>query len=268
MNRKSYEDLIFENRNKAYGAYELRVSYERTLMRSFFLGIAGLASMAFVIYQVNHMGPELPMKVKMTDKIDMSKIFTTEKFEVEPPAAQYPKPVSPPSVPKAPSVPDPRSFQPVVQPIAPAVMPVPMPAVTPIDPGAIPGGSPITSIGVPPIPGGGGEPIGEQIMNMASVDKQPEFPGGIENFYKFLADKIRFPRQAVEEGISAKLFVSFVIDKSGKLTQIEFKKKVGYGMEEAVAQVLEKSPAWSPGQVSNSKVNTVMVLPVNFNLLK
>jgi protein TonB len=94
------------------------------------------------------------------------------------------------------------------------------------------------------------------------------FPGGMEGFYNFLSKHIRFPQEAKSEGISGKLFVSFIIDKEGNLTHIEFMRKAGYGMEESVMAVLEKSPKWTPGYVGNNQVNTKMILPVSFDLIQ
>lgn len=115
---------------------------------------------------------------------------------------------------------------------------------------------------------GKGKGSGPEILSSAVVDKQPLFPGGMDGFYKYLSKHMRFPEEAKREGISAKLFVSFVIDKEGNLVEIEFIKKAGFGMEESVMAVLEKSPKWTPGQVGNEQVNTKMILPVNFNLVQ
>ena len=74
----SYEDLIFENRNKSYGAYELRVNYQANLMKSFFIGIGGLTLLAFIIYQIAHDPLPALVKHKETTLNDMSKIFEIE----------------------------------------------------------------------------------------------------------------------------------------------------------------------------------------------
>jgi len=273
MNRTRfpYEDLIFENRNKAYGAYDLRVNYEVNLMKAFFIGLGSLTIISIMIYWINRPGiSEIIFK-------ENSKIVLTENFVIQPDKieavipVQTPKKtrtIAPPSPPSPPI--DPNAFQMVKGPVEPAVEPldppVPPEPIGPIS-GGEPGGDP-TNTFVNAAIAGNGKSSGPVIVSSAVVDKQPMFPGGIEGFYKYLSRHMRFPDAARKEGISGKLFVSFVINKEGNLTEIEFIKKAGFGMEESVIAVLENSPKWTPGQVGNEQVNTKMILPVNFNLVQ
>jgi periplasmic protein TonB len=270
MNRTRfpYEDLIFENRNKAYGAYDLRVNYEVNLMKAFFIGLGSLSFVVFVIFWINR--PDIPEIVfKETSEFDLTKVYVmeTNTAEASVPVKQQNKTrtIPPPATPI-----DPLAFKPVKDPVEPEVLPVePILPSGPIEPlpGSEPGsGSPgnFTASNV----AGNGNGTGPVIVSSAVVDKQPLFPGGMDGFYKYLSQHMRFPEAAKREGISAKLFVSFVIDKEGNLVEIEFIKKAGFGMEESVMAVLEKSPKWIPGQVGNEHVNTKMILPVNFNLVQ
>lgn len=269
MNRTNfqYEDLIFENRNKAYGAYDLRVNYSVNLMRSFFITIGILVLFAFIIYRVTRSDDSVYKSAKMTTPIVMKDRYVIESsFKVrdiqvgkiqKPVTATFPK-----------SIVDPLSFKvtsKVVEP-AKAIDPVDPPAVVTPVVGAVPGGVPVD----PPISdiGGSGAGLLPSVVSSAVVDKLPEFPGGMEGFYSFLSKHVRFPKEARQEGISGKLFVSFVIDKAGNLVEIEFMKKAGFGMEEAVMAVLEQSPKWKPGLVGSQQVSTKMILPVTFNLVQ
>ena len=266
----SYEDLIFENRNKSYGAYELRVNYQANLMKSFFIGIGGLTLLAFIIYQIAHDPIPEKLKYKENTPFDMSKIFEIEHENNIPKSLikNIPKPASI-AAPK--HVVDPLSFKMVakvvepIQPVKPEPLPLPVEPISPAMPGSLPAALPV----LPVIGGGGaGSELGTTVLSSAAVDKLPMFPGGMDGFYNFLAKNMRFPNAARNEGISGKLFVSFVINKDGNLVEIEFVKKAGYGMEESVVAVLEKSPKWTPGQVGNQQVNTKMILPVTFNLVQ
>ncbi len=270
MNRTRfpYEDLIFENRNKAYGAYDLRVNYEVNLMKAFFIGLGSLTIISIMIYWINRPGiPEIIFKEN--SKIDLSENFVIESSKIEEKIPVQPikktRTIAPPSPPI-----DPNVFQMVQGAIEPAVTPLdpPLPP-EPIGPttGGEPGGDPTSTLINTAIVGKG-KGSGPEILSSAVVDKQPLFPGGMDGFYKYLSKHMRFPEEAKREGISAKLFVSFVIDKEGNLVEIEFIKKAGFGMEESVMAVLEKSPKWTPGQVGNEQVNTKMILPVNFNLVQ
>lgn len=266
----SYEDLIFENRNKSYGAYELRVTYQANLMKSFFIGIGGLTLLALITYQIARDPLPALVKHKETTLNDMSKIFEIEPENNIPKSLI--KNISKPTSLAAPKhVVDPLSFKLVakvvepIKPVKPEPITLPVEPISPALPGSLPAALPV----LPVIGGGGaGSELGTTVLSSAAVDKLPMFPGGMEGFYNFLSGHMRFPDAARTEGISGKLFVSFVINKDGNLVEIEFVKKAGYGMEESVVAVLEKSPKWTPGQVGNQQVNTKMILPVSFNLVQ
>lgn len=269
--RFSYEDLIFENRNKTYGAYDLRVNYDTNLMRSFFIAIGSLTMIAFLFYWINGLSQTKKPAHKIIEYVVLDKVFEIEKNvmkNIQP--VSFPKKavVATPPTPPVPPV-DPLSFKMVSEIIPPATKPIEPPQlVQSIDlPGSIASTGP-AGIFTAPISTGTGINSTVTVLSSAVVDKQPVFPGGLDGFYKFLANHIRFPEEAKREGISAKLFVSFVINKEGKLVEIEFVKKAGYGMEESVSAVLEKSPKWIPGQVGQEQVSTRMILPVNFNLVQ
>ncbi len=240
----SYEDLIFENRNKAYGAYDLRVNYQTNLMKSFFIGIGSLTLLAFIIYKITQ--NPIPVKEihKETTLLDASDIFEIEQKNIIP--LSEIKNISKPNVGALPKpIVDPNSFKLVTRVIEPIVPIEPSPEPLPIEPI----GEPIAFVGTPVIPldpitggTGRGSNLGTTVISSAAVDKLPMFPGGMEGFYDFLSKHMRFPNAARNEGISGKLFVSFVINKDGNLVEIEFVKKAGYGMEESVMAVLEKSP--------------------------
>ncbi len=265
--RSSYEDLIFENRNKSYGAYDLRVNYQTNLMKSFFVGIGGLTLVALIVYQINRYEKPKTIKIPKTDILDMSKIFSTEKFDViqNKPSVASQKSTT---ITAVKTIADPLSFKvvsKVIEPVKADPQPTIAEPITGLTAAAGLSSEPFTGTATIGTIGTGIQP---EIFSTATVDKLPEFPGGMEGFYNFLAKNVRFPEQARQERISGKLFVSFVIDIEGKLVEIEFIRKAGYGMEESVASVLSRSPKWSPGLVKDQQVNTKMILPVSFNLVQ
>ena len=82
MIQKNYEDIIFESRNKSYGAYELRVNYQARLTRAFFYGLLGIAIISFSIYFLNHSSKNLPSTAQMTDKVDLSQTFSVHQIDI------------------------------------------------------------------------------------------------------------------------------------------------------------------------------------------
>ena len=263
MRTHKWDELLFENRNKQYGAYELRVNYEKRLTRSMFFVLSGVVMTVLIAVAFDHRTPPLtPVRVK-----DPIVIFDDGRlyFDLPQPKSSAGKPHTPTA--EKPVV-DPLSFKPVQDPqVKPTTDPDPVTDPVISDPGTTGTGTGVISDPGPAVGGNGFSGLpGDKPHDLATVDVQPQFPGGIEKFYEYLKNNIVYPPSAREIGMSGRIYVSFVIDENGKLSAINFLRKAGGGMEEAVEKVLLKCPSWSPGILQNEKVSTAMVIPVSFNL--
>lgn len=99
------------------------------------------------------------------------------------------------------------------------------------------------------------------------VEQQPRFMnGGQEEFLKYVGSKLKYPSLARRIGIEGKVFVQFVVDKSGKMTDIEVVKGIGAGCDEEVLRVLNDAPAWEAGKQRGKPVKVRMIVPVAFRL--
>lgn len=95
---------------------------------------------------------------------------------------------------------------------------------------------------------------------------QPELAGGV---YSYLGKKIRYPPQARENGIEGRVFVRFLIDENGKITNVHLPsntRRLGAGLEEEAVRVVKAMPAWRPGTYKEKAVRVVYTLPVYFKL--
>lgn len=97
------------------------------------------------------------------------------------------------------------------------------------------------------------------IYNSAGVDVKPEFPGGYEKFYKYIANNFKVPNVP---GLSGKILVSFVIEKDGSVTDVRVLRDIGYGTKEEAYRVLENSPAWIPAEQNGKKVRCSFQIPI------
>jgi protein TonB len=97
-----------------------------------------------------------------------------------------------------------------------------------------------------------------QIYNTAGIQVQPEFPGGMEKFYKFV-EKFQVPE---EEGLKGKVFVTFVVEKDGSLTDIKVIRDIGYGTGKEAIRVLKSCPKWNAGEQNGKKVRVQYSLPI------
>lgn len=98
------------------------------------------------------------------------------------------------------------------------------------------------------------------------VEDQPQFPGGMPAFYKFVGDNMKYPAQARRMGIEGRVFVQFVVDKDGTVTEVKSVKGIGAGCDEEAERVLRMSPKFKPGKQRGRAVKVRMVLPIIFKL--
>ena len=99
------------------------------------------------------------------------------------------------------------------------------------------------------------------------VEQQPEFPGGIQALYKYLADNINYPRVSRENGSQGRVFIRFVVNSDGSISGAEVIKSSGdvYLDREAV-RVVSGMPKWKPGMQSGKAVKVYFTVPVLFKL--
>lgn len=99
-----------------------------------------------------------------------------------------------------------------------------------------------------------------------NVEIMPTFPGGEFKMYEFLAMNIRYPQRAREDGYSGTVYVRFVVEPDGTITNIEVAKGVGGGCSEEAVRVVKMMPNWIPGEAFGKKVRVTYTLPINFRL--
>ena len=98
------------------------------------------------------------------------------------------------------------------------------------------------------------------------VENQPEFPGGMAAFYKYVGDNMDYPSQARRMGIEGRVYVQFVVDKDGTVTEVKAVKGIGAGCDEEAERVLRQAPKFKPGKQRGRAVKVRMVLPIIFKL--
>jgi TonB family protein len=108
----------------------------------------------------------------------------------------------------------------------------------------------------------------DKIHDFVSLDKQPTFPGGMEQFYRFLARTVKYPKEAQDNNIQGKVFLNFIVEKDGKLTNIKIDRKLGGGTDEEAIRVMKLSPNWIPGILDKKPVRVKYNIPILFTLSK
>jgi protein TonB len=251
-------DIVFEGRNKSYGAYELRKKNTSTNVRAFIIG-AVIFSLAIAAPVIIDMLPDsLDDDQALNDKITSIKL---------PPKEEKPKENIPPPPPPPPK-------QDVVKFVKPVVAKTnevteEPPKVEELKETKIGkeniDGDPNAGLSLEP-PGDGpkGPAVVEEdegLYNSAGVEVKPEFPGGMAKFYKFIENNYNVP----SESPGGKVFIQFVVEKDGSLTDIKILRDIGYGTGKEAERVLRKSPRWTPAEQNGKKVRCSYQLPITLS---
>ncbi|WP_018620944.1 energy transducer TonB [Spirosoma luteum] len=263
----TYDDIIFQSRHRAYGAFALRQQYKPTLSLALWLGIGlfllGLATP--ILY--NRFWPQSlnPNSQSMTE--------VTLQHVAEPPAEQ---PISIPPAEPAPAVATVRNLPPIVMPEADVVEDV-LPATTDQLRDATSGAETAEGTGDMAIiapPEASPPTVGEKALEVVPktdepfvvVEQQPAFPGGMDGLRNFLSKNLNYPRQATSANVSGRVYVSFVVNIDGSLTDIQVLKGIGFGCDEEARRVINSMPRWQPGRQSGRAVRVKFNLPISFSL--
>jgi TonB family protein len=106
----------------------------------------------------------------------------------------------------------------------------------------------------------------EKVYDFVSTDTQPGFPGGMQGFYDYLRKAVKYPVAAQNANVQGKVFLSFVVETDGKLSNVIVDRKLGSGTDEEAVRVMKESPAWIPGKVNGHPVRVKYNIPISFTL--
>lgn len=96
--------------------------------------------------------------------------------------------------------------------------------------------------------------------SFSMVDVKPEFPGGMDAFYQFIAKNYRMPDV---KGLSGKVITTFVIEKDGSIEEVKIIRDLGYGTGNEAIRTLKNSPKWIPAEQNGQKVRCFFALPIS-----
>ncbi len=104
----------------------------------------------------------------------------------------------------------------------------------------------------------------EQIFTI--VEEMPSFPGGEGELFKYLGKNIKYPQMATDAGISGVVYVTFVVDKEGKIRDVKVLRGIGGGCDEEAVRVVKSMPTWKAGKQRGKAVTVQYNLPIRFTL--
>jgi protein TonB len=100
------------------------------------------------------------------------------------------------------------------------------------------------------------------------VEEQAEFPGGLDSMYAYIVKNLKYPELAKEKGIEGRVFVNFIIEKDGSISNVKILRGIGGGCEEAAVEMIKNMPKWKPAKQRGKPVRCQFNLPIKFELPK
>lgn len=269
--KATLDDIVFANRNKAYGAYTLRKDYPRVVTRALLIGAA--------IFTLAVLSPTIISAI-VPDNADEQAMVEVDLMKLPPPPIDPNEPPPPPPPPvELPKVNTVKFLPPEVKPDEEVPEEVPPPAVEELkeavaaektqegDPNAaeviI---APEETSGPTKVEVAVEAPAPKEDEVFTVVEQQPEFAGGMSALNQYLGKNIRYPAAAQRANVSGRVFVSFVVNTDGSIQDVTVLKGLGFGTDEEAVRVVKSMPKWRPGKQSGRPVRVKYNLPINFQL--
>lgn len=267
--RTSMDDLVFEGRNKSYGAFQLRRLYDKHMTRGIILGI--------LLFLLAVSTPQIIRMVKGFLPEQKEELVFKEVTLAEPPPIDplKPPPPPPPEV-RPPPIKDQIKFVPPVvkkdeevieeEPPPPTIEEIQEKEISTVTEEGQEGGIDASLIepDLPVAPAVIEEPAEEKPFTY--VEQMPSFPDGTEAMYKYIYEHIKYPAIARENGISGQVIVQFVVSKEGDITKAKVVRGLGGGLSEEALRVVNGMPRWKPGKHNGRAVPVTFTLPIKFVL--
>ena len=258
-------NLVFQDRNKEYGAYQLRQDSTKTALTSLFMGVLFLFSALSIPIIITYFNPDRTAPIAIPD-------FTNTIVQLTDiiPNQLEPKKSVPEIKTKNAEAPikSAQLVNPVIVQASQANQDIAKNSDNTVVSITTAEGTGI--IGVNPATPSGAETTtaietGNAIINSVSLDKLPEFPGGIKKFYTYVGTN--FEKKEIEGSGSIRVYVSFVIERDGSMSDIHVKRDPGYGLGKEAVRVLKSlRTKWSPGMIDGKAVRTAYNLPITVQM--
>ncbi|WP_242929473.1 energy transducer TonB [Pontibacter vulgaris] len=264
----SLDDIVFAGRNKAYGAYLLRKLYNSHITKA-----AIIASLLFFFFI------SIPLIKKMIEgdeEVETIDRVVTEVELAQPPPIDEATPPPPPPPPDLPPPPPPvratvKFTPPVVKRDEEVREEEEIPdqeKLAEIDAGTkTVEGDPNAKVDLGDIDGTS-DVVAEVVEEKpyTYVEQMPSFPGGDSEMLKYLGKNIRYPAAAQRAGVEGLVVLSFVVSKTGEISEIQVIKNLGSGTDEEAVRVVKTMPKWTPGKQNGRTVPVRYTLPVRFTI--
>ncbi len=266
--KASLNDIVFEGRNKAYGAYVLRRLYQRHVTRALIIATAIFALLVFFPLIAQYLKDKLPKE----DKKNLQ-----ENVLMDAPPLDDTKPPPPPPPPEAPPPPPPKlttiKFTPPVVKKDEEVKKEEVPDQDELKDKTV---STVTVKGNTDAPdlselSGNGDKVVEEVVEnkvYTYVEQMPELPGGGGQgaIVAAIQKAVRYPPMALRNQVEGRIFASFTVNPQGDVTDVKVVKGLGSGLDEETIRAIKTLPKFRPGKQNGRAVSVSFTVPITYKI--
>jgi periplasmic protein TonB len=265
LNSADWCDLIFEGKNKAYGAYTMRQSSSKRHISAFFVVLVFVAFITILPTLITQIQKMTKKHEAMTEKTVISDLKLEDQLKEE-------------NIKTAVEAPPPPPLKSTIKFTAPVITDEEIAEGDEMKSQDELTSSKVT-ISVADVRGTDDE-HGVDIQDLADhqviveekplygVEQMPQFPGGDEELVKFITDNLKYPAVAAEVGIEGRVTIRFVVNKDGLVSNVEIIRGLDPSCDREAVRVVKLMPKWIPGRQNGRSVPVYFTLPVVFRLQK
>ena len=266
--KASLNDIVFEGRNKAYGAYVLRRLYQRHVTRALIIATAVFALLVFFPLIAQYLKDKLPKEAKKN---------LQENVLMDAPPLDETKPPPPPPPPEAPPPPPPKlstiKFTPPVVKKDEEVKKEEVPDQEELKDKTV---ATVTVKGNTDAPdlselSGTGDKVVEEVVEnkvYTYVEQMPQLPGGGGNgaIVAAIQKASKYPSLALRNQVEGRIFVSFTVNAQGDVSDVKVVKGLGSGLDEETVRAVKTLPKFIPGKQNGRAVSVSFTVPITFKI--
>ncbi|MDD2245046.1 MAG: TonB family protein [Dysgonamonadaceae bacterium] len=258
MNLMSHKwiDIVFEGKNKSYGAYRLRESSGKRHLWAFFIVVVPFCVLMILFYFYSSYHNQQNLKELMTQ--------VTELSEIELAAPEIPEDISQPILP--PPINNKINLEKIQTEVTKKIYSDNLPQIEDITSEVIEGGQNGTEDTViNPITQKENEVEVESELYI-KVDELPQFPGSQYSFIQYLNKTLKYPISAENKGVGGFVLCSFIVETDGSISHVQVVEGVDSLLDEEAIRVIKEMPKWIPGKNNGVAVRVQIFLPIDFRI--
>ncbi len=263
-------DIIFDGRNKEYGAYELRKGYNKRLLIAL-IAMAVLSALIFISAIVAENVKEKKLVMANVDDVQLTEVKERNEPPPPPPPPPPPKPPEPPKVEIAKFTP-PKIVK--DEEVKEDEKPPEIEKIEEAKIGTInQEGTKDIGIVAPPVESKSvAEVVAPKVVEedydkvFTKVENPAEFPGGQGEWTRYLQKNLRYPDDAIDNGTQGVVRVQFIVDREGNISEVQALNDPGDGLAEEAVRIIKKGPKWKPAEQNGRKVIYRHIQAITFRL--